>query len=99
MLAQRRYEDARRLAVESRGILSESLPEDSWQVAAAMNVEGAALAGTGQFKDAEQLLLASRAALGQAPIPDLAEKGRLRLLQLYTEWGKPDEANKYRSGS
>ena len=97
MLATSRYREAQLLAAESRRMLVQSLPEDSWQVAAAMNTEGAALSRLGNYPDAERLLLASRDGLGQAPIPDLPEKGRLRLLDLYTSWGKPAEAAKYRS--
>jgi hypothetical protein len=71
------------------------MPDDSWQVAAAMNTAGAALAKLGKYTDAERLLLASRDGLVKAPIPDLHEKGRARLVELYRAWGKPAEAEKY----
>jgi serine/threonine-protein kinase len=99
MLATQRYEDARRLAAEARRMLEATMPSDSWQVAAAMNTEGAALVRLGSYAQAEPLLLASRAGLEQAPVPGLAERGRVRLVELYTAWGRPEEAAKYRSRS
>jgi hypothetical protein len=57
------------------------------------------LARLGDFQEAERLLLASQPALGKAPIPDLAERGRARLADLYVLWRKPEEARKYRAGS
>jgi hypothetical protein len=72
------------------------MPKDSWPFAFAMNTHGAALLKLGDFADAEPLLLESRGPLGGAPIPGLADKGRARLADLYTAWGKPGEAYKYR---
>jgi hypothetical protein len=60
-----------------------------------MNTEGAALGKLGKYRDAERLLLASRDGLGAAPLPGWPEKARARLADLYTDWGKPDEARKY----
>jgi hypothetical protein len=96
MLATGHYVEARDLAAEAERVLLLSLPKDSWQVAAAMNVKGAALTQLRKFPEAERLLLDSRDALGQSPIPNLAEKGRIRLADLYAAWGKPGEAAKYR---
>jgi tetratricopeptide (TPR) repeat protein len=95
MLAMRRYDDALQLSREAERILLLSLPRDSWQVAAAMNTEGAALAQLARYADAERLLLDSQGSLAQAPIPGLADKGRRRLAELYAAWGRPDEARKY----
>ena len=99
MLATKRYDAARLLAAEARRVLAESLPEDSWQIAAAMNTEGAALEKVGKFPEAERLLLASLDGLALAPIPNLTDKGRERLRDLYTAWGRPDEAAKYRAAN
>jgi len=88
MLATGRYAEARDLAREARQVLSHSLPDDAWPVAYAMNAEGAALTGLGEFAESEGLLLASQGSLGAAPIPGLAAKGRRRLVDLYTAWGK-----------
>jgi hypothetical protein len=99
MLATRHYDEARELASEARRILALSLPADHWQVAAAMNVEGAAREKLGEYAAAERLLLDSRPGLSQSPIPELAERGRIRLVELYTAWGKPEEARKFRASN
>ena len=72
------------------------MPADSWQVAAAMNVEGAAQVALGHFEQAEPLLVDSLAALGRAPIPGLETRGKQRLVELYEAWGKPEQARKAR---
>ena len=95
MLATHRYEEARVLAAEAHRMLRLSLPDDSWQVAAALNTEGAALSKLGDFALAEPLLLDSMAGLEGSPIPDLPARGRQRLHDLYMAWRRPDEAAKY----
>ena len=95
-LGQRRFGEARDLAVEGQRLLLISLPEDSWQVAAAKNTEGAARAAMGDYAAAERLLLDSQAGLAESPIPHMQESGRSRLADLYLAWGKPGEAYKYR---
>jgi tetratricopeptide (TPR) repeat protein len=99
MLSTGRFDEARELAELARTTLAESLPADSWQIAAASNVEGAALTRLGKFKEAETLLVASQEGLAKAPIPNLAEMGKQRLVELYERWGKPAEAQKVRSRS
>jgi len=95
LLATGQYAGARELAVEAQRILALSVPKDHWQVAAAMNAEGAALTHLRRFPEAEKLLLESRDGLQRAPIPDLAERGQARLAELYLAWGRPEEARKY----
>ena len=96
MLAQQRYDEALALAAEARGILIASMPADSWQVAAAMNAEGAALLGLGRYAQAEPLLLDSLAPLARAPIPGLDVRGKRRVVELYEKWGKLELARKAR---
>ena len=96
MLAQGRFDDARAIAGEARGILEAGMAAGSWQVAAAMNTEGAALVALRRYEQAEPLLLNSVDALGGAPIPGLAERGKHRLVELYEAWGKPEQARKAR---
>jgi hypothetical protein len=48
--------------------------------------------------EAEPTLVGSTAGLKLAPIPNLADRGRLRLIEFYQRWGKPDEVQKLRSG-
>ncbi|MBT8110190.1 MAG: toll/interleukin-1 receptor domain-containing protein [Gammaproteobacteria bacterium] len=96
MIATGRFEEALQTARDARRILEQSVPDDHWLLAAATNVEGSALAGIGDYAQAEPLMLASLAGLEQAPIPNLAEEGRMRLADMYVAWGRPEEAAKYR---
>jgi tetratricopeptide (TPR) repeat protein len=95
LLARRRYEEARQVAEQARRILEASLPADHWQIAMAQNAEGAALAGLGQYENAELLLVSSLPKLEGSPLPGLDKTGRERLATLYTAWGKPDKAGQY----
>ena len=95
LVARRQFAEARQVAAQARRILEAKLPNDHWQVAMAQNAEGAALAGLGDYKDAESLLLSSMPRLGGSPLPGLEKTGRERLARLYTAWGKPDKASQY----
>jgi tetratricopeptide (TPR) repeat protein len=97
LVARRQFAEARQVAAQARRILEAKLPNDHWQVAMAQNAEGAALAGLGDYKDAESLLLSSLPRLGGSPLPGLEKTGRERLARLYTAWGKPDKASQYQA--
>jgi eukaryotic-like serine/threonine-protein kinase len=99
LLAQRRYAEARKVAAQARSILAATLPADHWQLAMAMNAEGAALLGLGNYDKAESLLLESLPRLEGSPLPGLANTGRARLARLYTEWGKPEKAGQYQAAN
>jgi tetratricopeptide (TPR) repeat protein len=98
MLATGRYAEAIGIAREAERILRIALPADHWQVAAAVNVEGAARTRLGEFEAAEKLLLASLEGLAGSALPGIEARGRQRLVELYTAWGKPEEAAKYGLG-
>jgi len=63
----------------------------------AKNVQGAALVGLRDYKDAEPLLLESLDGLSGASLPGVASQSRARLADLYTAMGKPLEASRYRN--
>ena len=96
-IAMKRFDEALPLAREAQQLLKATLPDDHWRVAQAKNAEGGALAGIGDYDAAEPLLLASLTGLEQAPIPELAEQAKYRLFQLYSAWGRPQEAAKYQA--
>jgi tetratricopeptide (TPR) repeat protein len=96
-IAMERFDDALSLAREAQKLLKENLPDDHWRVAQAKNAEGSALAGLGDYDEAEPLLLSSLAGLEEAPIPALAQQARQRLARLYIAWGRPQEAAKYQA--
>jgi tetratricopeptide (TPR) repeat protein len=96
-LLTKREQQAYALAEEAREITTEGLPAGSWQIALALDVEGGALMRMGRYAEAEPLMLASQRDLPSAPLPYLAEKSKLRLIELYHRWGKTDEVRKLRA--
>jgi hypothetical protein len=94
-LATKRFKEASQSAHMARKILEDNYAANHWRVAAAANVEGAALAGLGQYDEAEGLLLPSDEILANAPMPGVSEQSKQRLVTLYTAWGKEDEALRY----
>lgn len=74
---------------------------DSWRVPDTESVLGGCLAAQGRFEEAEPLLIQSYAVLakdsgeGAKQVP-VALK---RIIDLYTAWGKPEQAAAYRSKS
>jgi tetratricopeptide (TPR) repeat protein len=96
LLAERRFDEALKVAIEARRILALSLPDNHWRVAMAKNTQGAALTGLGRYKEAEPLLVGSLEKLYGSPVPDLPARGRQRLVELYTAWGRPQDAIKYK---
>jgi tetratricopeptide (TPR) repeat protein len=97
LLATGRYSEARTAAKKARETLVLSLPDNNWRVAAAATVEGSALTRLEAYSEAEPLLLSSIGPLGQAPIPGLKDQNQSRLVDLYTAWGKPKEAQRYQA--
>ena len=79
-----------------RAVVVKVLPPD---LAAAINVEGAARARLGEFEAAEKLLLASLEGLAGSALPGIEARGRQRLVELYTAWGRPADAARYRSAA
>jgi tetratricopeptide (TPR) repeat protein len=82
-------------AAEAERILSPQFEASQWQLAMAMNAHGAALARLGKFPESEKLLLGSLQGLSGAPMPGATTKGRQRLAELYTSWGKTELAKQY----
>ena len=95
LVARRQFAEALEASSEALRILAPKLPDDHWLIAMAKNVQGAALTGLRRYPEAEKLLLASLPALVGSPIADLPQRGRARLAELYSAWGKPEEAAKY----
>ncbi|HKV07375.1 MAG TPA: serine/threonine-protein kinase [Thermoanaerobaculia bacterium] len=85
------------LARESLGILQRK--PDHWRFSDTESVLGACLAAQGQFQEAEPLLIRSYAALakdegeGASHAPEALQ----RIINLYTAWGKPEQAAAYRA--
>ena len=97
LIATERIEEGLALTQLAKSDLLEILAEDHWLIAYASSAEGAALAQLGSYPEAESLLLASLKPLEPAPISGVLEQHRIRLAELYEGWGKPVEAQKYRT--
>ncbi len=83
--------------MEARDIYTTAYSEDHWRTAVAIGAEGAALAGQGNYTEAEPLLLKSHSVLSQDPnaLPRYVNEATRRLASLYSEWGKPAQAAEF----
>jgi serine/threonine-protein kinase len=75
------------------------LPEDDWSIGAIQSLLGAALIPLKRYGEAETALLEARRSLDTLSPPPQREiqKTVTRLVDLYTAWGKQDEAARYRA--
>ena len=82
--------------------LLEAVKPTAWKTFATQSLLGGSLLGQKKYADAQPLLLAGYEGMkARAQTLPANEKPRLtealqRLVQLYDEWGKPDEAAKWR---
>ena len=102
LLEQEEYDEAVLLLRECLEIRKATQPKD-WRTTNTRSMLGAALAGLGKFDEAEPLLLegqqglAERSAAIPAAIRDLRQREAVeRLVRLYEDWGKPEEAARWR---
>jgi len=97
LVATNRYAEARDLAAQAKAICVKAFPEDHWRTMIAASAEGAALAGLGQYREAEKLLLKSHAILSadEAASSVFVTETTRQLARLYQSWGKADEAAPY----
>ena len=84
-------------------MICEKTSPDDWSLLNTESMLGGALAGQKKFQEAEPLLLEGYSGMKdrEAKIPPAA-KTRLaeslkRLVQLYDDWGKPDQAAEWRA--
>jgi eukaryotic-like serine/threonine-protein kinase len=102
LLKQNKHAEAERVLRECLPVLREKQP-DAWTTFHTQSLLGEALSGQGKYAEAEPLLVHGYEGMKQraATIPTNG-KARLtealeRLVQLYDDWGKPDEAAKWRA--
>jgi tetratricopeptide (TPR) repeat protein len=98
LMAEGRYVEA---AEQLRILLSmrrKNMPEGHWRIWETKSLLGAATAGTGQFVEAEPLLLESFNALEEDPrvSAETRRSALERIVALYQSWGKPDKASQWR---
>src|SRR5262249_19998193 len=73
-------------------------PADQWRIAQAPSLLGASLMATGQYRDAEPLMLAADHTLRPVPGAQARERAanRLRLVSLYIASGRRAQADAFR---
>jgi tetratricopeptide (TPR) repeat protein len=78
-------------------VLGDALGADHWRVAVARGLEGACLLAAGRLEDAEASLLKSleRLEAETGARADLKRQTLRRLIQLYEEWNRLGDAQKY----
>lgn len=96
-VATRRYEEALLSARQATRTFVATLSADQWRTAVAQSVEGAALTGLGDFKQAESVLLKSYAQLyaDSRTWPIYKQQASTYLHQLYARMNRPADAQRY----
>jgi eukaryotic-like serine/threonine-protein kinase len=86
------------LVREARALREKSLPAGHWLIAAVDGALGEVITLDGRYAEAERLLLSAEARVREvrgAESTAVADQ-RIRLVTLYTRWGKPAEATKWK---
>ncbi len=96
-VATRNYSDALLSARAAKEMFTSALSASNWKTAVAQSVSGAALAGAGQYAEAERELVQAYTLLSQdaAALPDYRTLARRYLAELYRQWGRPAEGARY----
>jgi len=96
-VATHRYADAARSAQVAQDIFTKSVSATNWKTAVAESVNGAALAGLGDYPAAEKQLLQGYTLLkdDSAALPMYRTLARSYLEDLYRRWGRPQDARRY----
>jgi len=98
-VATRRFEEGQISAHKSAEIFREAVSETSWKTALAEVVSGAALTGLGEYPEAEKQLLHGYSILNADVGAPLMYRSLARryVEDLYTRWGRPQDARRYAS--
>jgi hypothetical protein len=93
LMDEGRFDEAATLLHGCLAMRQKELPEGHWQTEETRSLLGAALAGTGEFEQAEALLLDAYESMKdnrQAPA-DRKRQALGRIVQLYSSWNKPQQ--------
>jgi serine/threonine protein kinase len=102
LLNESRWSEAKPLVREALAIIEKAAPTD-WRRYHAMSLLGGALAGRGRYAEAEPLILEGydglkdRAGKMQYRDRPLVGEAGQRLIRLYEQWGKPEEASAWKT--
>jgi len=98
LLERERYDEAELVFRETVDIGRAGLPENHWLVFVGENALGVTLVGQGRFEEAEPLVVNGYVGIREAKgaPPDVVEGALEGVIRLYTDWGRLDEAARYR---
>jgi serine/threonine-protein kinase len=84
---------------ESLALRQKSLPERHWAISSSRSMIGEHLVLAGQFEEAEKVLLQAEKELVEKRGEDapVVNDARIRIVELYTAWGKADEAGRWQA--
>jgi hypothetical protein len=96
-VATGQFDQALGLVRDAQPTLTAGLPDGHWRRAVASAVEGAALSGLHNYSEAEPLLRSADAILANDPGALLVyvRTTRRYLFELYSDWGRPQQAQEF----
>jgi tetratricopeptide (TPR) repeat protein len=96
-VATHKYEDALQSSRTAAQIFTTAFSASNWKTGVAEAVNGAALAGLGEYAQAEQQLVHGYAILSKdsGVLPTYRTLARSYLQDLYRRWGRPQDAKRY----
>src|SRR5579863_7110508 len=96
-VATQRYQEALQSSRAAAQIYTTAMSATNWRTGVAESVSGAALAGLGQYAQAEQQLVHGYTILNNdaGVLPTYRALARRYLQDLYRRWGRPQEAQRY----
>ena len=99
LLEVERYDEAEPIFREAVEIGREALPENHWAILLWEGALGFSIAGQERFEEAEPLIMDAFLGLKDNPgVPkQFLQMSLDAVIHLYTAWGKPDEAARYKA--
>jgi hypothetical protein len=96
-VATHKYQEALESSRAAAQIYTAALSASNWKTWLAESVNGAALAGLGEYAQAEQQLVHGYAILSkdEGVLPTYRALARGYLQDLYRRWGRPQDAQRY----
>ena len=101
LLAEGELASARVLLTHAYSSLQQAKRAGNWQIAEVESVLGALLAAEGRFAEAEACLVEGYRVLREArgESASYTRVARLRIVELYDAWGRPEKAAPFRTES
>jgi tetratricopeptide (TPR) repeat protein len=96
-VATHKYQEALQSSRTAAQIFTTALSASNWKTGVAESINGAALAGLGQYEQAEKQLVHGYGILSNddGALPTYRSLARGYLQDLYTRWGRPQDAKRY----